>query len=93
MRFHVDENDDAILTCGNRFCWWLVGAAAAFPNGQVPVLEFQGRMLTESAAIARFLARRHGLVGRDDFEAALIDAAVDTMSDLAAGDGGSSLSS
>ena len=39
-------------------------------------------MLTESAAIARFLARRHGLVGRDDFEAALIDAAVDTMSDL-----------
>ena len=57
------------------------------------MLEFQGRMLTESAAIARFLARRHGLVGRDDFEAALIDAAVDTMSDLAAGDGGSSLSS
>ena len=59
----------------------------------MPVLEFQGRMLTESKAIARFLARRHGMAGRDDFEAALIDAAVDTMSDLAAGDGGSSLSS
>ncbi|KAI6234778.1 hypothetical protein M3Y99_00767700 [Aphelenchoides fujianensis] len=45
-----------------------------FPFGRLPVLEVDGRSIPESFAIFRFLAKRFGLAGRDDFEAAEIDA-------------------
>ena len=41
------------------------------PNGQLPYLQVEGKTnLSESMAIARFVARKSGLVGRDDLEAA-----------------------
>jgi len=58
---------------------------ATTPNGQVPVLEVDGKQLAESLAIARYAARKNGLVGKDDFESAQADALVDLVSDAARG--------
>ena len=43
---------------------------ATTPFGKLPYLEVDGKALPESVAIARFAARKTGLVGSDDFEAA-----------------------
>lgn len=56
----------------------------SFPWGQVPVLEYQGKTLAQSTAIARFLARKFSLTGADDFEAARCDELVDAFGDLRA---------
>uniref|UniRef100_A0A914EFT6 glutathione transferase n=1 Tax=Acrobeloides nanus TaxID=290746 RepID=A0A914EFT6_9BILA len=53
------------------------------PFGQLPVLEVDGKPLAQSFAIARFLARKHGLAGKDDWESAQIDSIADFMKDLA----------
>ncbi|KAI6183516.1 hypothetical protein M3Y97_00497300 [Aphelenchoides bicaudatus] len=44
-----------------------------FPNGQVPLLEVDGKKISQSGAILRFLARRFKLEGKDEFEAAKCD--------------------
>ncbi|XP_028045698.1 glutathione S-transferase [Monomorium pharaonis] len=54
------------------------------PFGQVPVLEINGKMIHQSKAICRYLAKQCGLAGRDDLEALEIDATVDTIHDLRA---------
>ena len=51
--------------------------SALKPYGTLPVLEFQGEKLSEAVAIARFLARRHGLAGVNEWEEAKTDALVD----------------
>lgn len=33
------------------------------PFGQVPIFEVDGKVLTQSITIARYLARQHGLAG------------------------------
>ena len=53
--------------------------------GQVPVLEVDGIVLGHSMAIARYLARRHNLVGKTDLEAAQADMIVDCMIDAVHG--------
>eukprot|EP00743_Colponemidia_sp_Colp-15_P002739 GILK01002966.1.p1 GENE.GILK01002966.1~~GILK01002966.1.p1 ORF type:complete len:221 (+),score=26.27 GILK01002966.1:39-665(+) len=50
--------------------------------GQMPILEVDGKVLTQSLAIARFLARRLGLHPTDEFEAAMVDLVVDGLSDV-----------
>uniref|UniRef100_A0AC34FVW9 Glutathione S-transferase n=1 Tax=Panagrolaimus sp. ES5 TaxID=591445 RepID=A0AC34FVW9_9BILA len=52
------------------------------PTGFVPVLEFDGNYLVESAAICRYLARKHGLAGKGDLEEAKVDAIVDQNKDF-----------
>lgn len=52
------------------------------PFGALPVLEVDGRPVAQSAAIARFLARRVGLAGDDDWAAVQCDALVDALADL-----------
>jgi len=52
------------------------------PFGQVPVLEVDGKMLSQSNAINRFLGRQFGLAGANDFEAAQIDALADGLQDM-----------
>jgi glutathione S-transferase len=52
------------------------------PLGQVPVLEFNGTKLPQSASIARFLAKQFNLAGKDNFEQAKVNAVVDTVIDL-----------
>ncbi|XP_064628534.1 hematopoietic prostaglandin D synthase-like [Lineus longissimus] len=49
---------------------------------EVPILEVDGKQINQSYAIARFLAREHGLYGKDAVEMAGVDAVVDTLEDM-----------
>jgi len=53
------------------------------PFGQLPVLEVDGRQVAQSLAVTRFVARKNGLTGKDDFEAAQADSFVDYVADAA----------
>nr|XP_033326630.1 glutathione S-transferase-like [Megalopta genalis] len=55
---------------------------AQMPMGQLPVLEIDDKVLYQSKAISRFIAKQNNLYGTDDFEAYEIDATVDTIDDL-----------
>ncbi|XP_064867470.1 hematopoietic prostaglandin D synthase isoform X5 [Oncorhynchus nerka] len=55
---------------------------SAFPLGKLPVLEVNGLPLTQSLAIARFLAKEAGLVGNSRLAEAQADALVDTLNDF-----------
>ncbi|CAL4105798.1 unnamed protein product, partial [Meganyctiphanes norvegica] len=52
------------------------------PGGQVPVLLVDGKPLTESLAMARYIAKQAGLVPKDDLQAAHCDAIVDTLNGM-----------
>ncbi|CAF1653643.1 unnamed protein product [Didymodactylos carnosus] len=52
------------------------------PLGQIPVLKVDGVKLPQSMAIARFLAKRFGLWGKDDLQQANVDTVVDTIVNL-----------
>lgn len=52
------------------------------PMGQVPILEIDGKTLYQSMAIARFLGRRYGLAGNDEWENVEIDMIADTLADI-----------
>jgi glutathione S-transferase len=52
------------------------------PFGQVPVLEVDGQFLSQSYAIARYIARKHGLAGQDDWEQAQVDMYADCIKDF-----------
>ncbi|ENN72265.1 hypothetical protein YQE_11126, partial [Dendroctonus ponderosae] len=54
------------------------------PYGKVPVLEIDGQQVAQSNAIARYLARKFGLVGQTEWEALQCDVLVDTLGDLQA---------
>lgn len=55
------------------------------PFGQVPVLEVDGKLLAQSYAIVRFIAREHGLAGSDNWEQAQVDMYADCIKDLMIG--------
>ncbi|XP_026820793.1 glutathione S-transferase-like [Rhopalosiphum maidis] len=52
------------------------------PFGKVPTLEIDGKVLNQSTAITRYLSKKAGLAGSDDWESLLIDIAVDNIHDL-----------
>ncbi|CAG9860646.1 unnamed protein product [Phyllotreta striolata] len=52
------------------------------PFGQVPVLEHDGKVMNQSLAICRYLAKLTKLDGSSDWENLEIDAAAETISDL-----------
>jgi len=52
------------------------------PFRKVPVLEIDGKKLNQSMAISRYLAKKAGLAGADEWESLLIDIAVDNFNDL-----------
>ncbi|KAL1517746.1 hypothetical protein ABEB36_001477 [Hypothenemus hampei] len=54
------------------------------PFGKVPVLLIDGQPIAQSNAIARYLARKFGLAGKDEWEALQCDVLVDTLGDLQA---------
>ncbi|XP_057368614.1 glutathione S-transferase 1-like [Daphnia carinata] len=58
---------------------------ATMPFGQVPVLEVDGQMLAQSNTISRYLARKHGLAGKDEWEQGLADMYADNIGDLMTG--------
>uniref|UniRef100_A0AC34FY38 Glutathione S-transferase n=1 Tax=Panagrolaimus sp. ES5 TaxID=591445 RepID=A0AC34FY38_9BILA len=53
-------------------------------TGKLPYLEYEGHVIVESNAINRFLARKYGLAGKDDFEEALVDGIADVQKDFMA---------
>ena len=53
-----------------------------FKTGKIPCLEYDGQQLNESYAICRFLARKYGLAGKDDFEQAVVDSIADVQKDF-----------
>lgn len=57
----------------------------AMPFGQVPILEIDGKILNQSGAISRYLSKKAGLAGSDEWESLLIDIAVDNFNDLKQG--------
>ncbi|XP_022173704.1 glutathione S-transferase-like [Myzus persicae] len=52
------------------------------PYGKVPLLEIDGKVLNQSSAICRYLAKKANLAGSDDWESLLIDIAVDNFQDF-----------
>ncbi|KAH7716781.1 glutathione S-transferase [Aphelenchoides avenae] len=52
------------------------------PFGKLPWLEVDGKKLPESHAINRYLARKFGLAGKDEWEQAWVDAIADLIKDL-----------
>ena len=57
----------------------------ALTLGQLPVLEVDGKTIGQSMTIARFLARRYSLAGRNDLEEAEADMLIDSMTDTLEG--------
>ncbi|XP_022171305.1 glutathione S-transferase-like [Myzus persicae] len=52
------------------------------PFGTLPLLEIDGKVLNQSSAICRYLAKKANLAGSDDWESLLIDIAVDNFKDF-----------
>jgi len=55
------------------------------PFLQVPILEIDGKILNQASAICRYLSKKAGLAGSDDWESLLIDIAVDNFNDFRKG--------
>ncbi|CAL8089294.1 unnamed protein product [Orchesella dallaii] len=53
-----------------------------FPWGQLPVLQFGDKTLSQSNTICRFLGRKFNLTGSNDWEAARVDELADALSDF-----------
>lgn len=50
--------------------------------GQMPLLEVDGIVVHQSIAILRYLSKRFGLNGSNDWEALLIESVADTITDF-----------
>ena len=59
-------------------------AAGEFPNGQLPVLVYNGKYLNESLAMLRFVGKQFGYYPADHLEAWQADALVDYTNDFIA---------
>ncbi|KAG5666840.1 hypothetical protein PVAND_014850 [Polypedilum vanderplanki] len=57
---------------------------AAMPMGQLPILEIDGKVMYQSMAISRYLAKQVGLSGANDLENYEIDNAADNINDFRA---------
>ncbi len=55
---------------------------AESPTGQLPMLEVNGTKICQSLAIAHYLAKRAGLCGKDDLEAAQAEMICLTIEDI-----------
>jgi prostaglandin-H2 D-isomerase / glutathione transferase len=52
--------------------------------GQLPVLEVDGKVMYQSLAIGRFLAKKFGLYGGNAWEEYEVDNAIDSINDFRA---------
>jgi len=53
-----------------------------YPWGVLPTLQVGDKVLSQSNAISRYLAKKHNLVGDDDWEAAKMDELADALADF-----------
>lgn len=63
---------------------WPTYPKETLPLGQIPILEIDGKVLYQSIAICRYLAKKFKLVGADTLEDYEIDNAVDNLNDFRA---------
>ncbi|KAH7666395.1 GST-5 protein, partial [Aphelenchoides avenae] len=61
---------------------WPGELKAKAPFGKLPWLEVDGKKLPESGAMNRYLARKFGLAGKDEWEQAWVDAIADAFKDV-----------
>ena len=61
------------------------GAKDRYPWGVLPMLEVDGRKLSQSFAIGRFLGKEFNLMSCDEFESAKCDEYGDVLKDLMSG--------
>lgn len=61
---------------------WKSSVKATVQFGKAPVLEIDGKQLTQSRAISRYLGKEAGLGGKDAWEDLQIDIIVDVIDDL-----------
>nr|QCX41803.1 glutathione S-transferase [Pagiophloeus tsushimanus] len=54
------------------------------PFGKLPILEIDGKRVSQSVAIARYLAKQFGLLGKNDWEALQADSLIDALGDYEA---------
>jgi len=52
------------------------------PWGSLPILEVDGRLIGQSMTVARLIAKEGGLMGKNNFETALVESVVDVVTDL-----------
>ncbi|XP_013414210.1 glutathione S-transferase-like [Lingula anatina] len=52
------------------------------PTGQSPFMEVDGKKIGQSLAMARYVAREHGLYGNSTMEGAMIDQVLYTLEDM-----------
>ncbi|XP_069101467.1 glutathione S-transferase-like isoform X2 [Argopecten irradians] len=52
------------------------------PQGKLPILEVDGRVLCQTGAIVRYIAREYGLYGKDNVENTQVDIVLDTAEDM-----------
>lgn len=71
------EFEDRFIT--NTKEWVASGIA---PLGQAPVLEVDGKAITQTGAMARFVGKLSGHYPKDDFQAARVDMVIDTLTDM-----------
>lgn len=58
----------------------------AMPYKKLPVLEIDGKPVAQSNAVARYLARKYDLMGKNEWDAMICDVLVDTLGDLKQGE-------
>ncbi|XP_033363122.1 hematopoietic prostaglandin D synthase-like [Bombus vosnesenskii] len=58
----------------------------SMPYKKLPVLEINGKPVAQSNAVARYLARKYDLMGKDEWDAMICDELVDTLGDLKQGE-------
>lgn len=63
---------------------WPTYPKETLPLGQLPILEIDGKVFSQTIAICRYLAKRVGLAGNTVLEDYEIDNAVDTANDFRA---------
>nr|AVC68798.1 glutathione S-transferase 1 [Subpsaltria yangi] len=61
---------------------WKATVKHTAPFGKAPVLEIDGKVLTQSKAICRYMAREAGIAGKDTWEDLQIDMMIDTIEDV-----------
>lgn len=61
---------------------WSTFPKETLPMGQVPILEIDGKVLSQSIAICRYLGKKFGLSGTTAMEDYEIDNVVDNLNDF-----------
>merc|ERR1711970_753121 len=76
----VTYEDERIATPWDDRAGWLA-KKSSFAWGQVPRLTWDGKIIYTALAIARFLAREFGLMGKNNLESGQVDEVVDVIQD------------